>query len=242
MKRKAVMTFIGLLLVTGLWAIAVSAQNNPKLKEFRIERSMPKEAIACIECHKAENPGLFADWTHSRHASANITCYDCHKAEETDADVSQEHYKQYKRSDHPYGTKEYKVPITAVVTPKDCSRCHPDEAKQYSVSKHANTMEIIWKIDPWLNNGMNSDFERAAGCYHCHGTVLKQKDGKLDPADLAECRRGPYQSGRQQGKLYQLPYASYVFGYGSPQTRSLRPVPPGTGSSADRNLHGIQTW
>ncbi len=94
---------------------------------------------------------------------------DCHQAEESDPDVSQEHYKQYERSDQAYGTKEYKVPITAVVTPKDCSRCHPDEAKQYSISKHANTMEIIWKIDPWLNKGMNSDFERATGCYHCHG-------------------------------------------------------------------------
>ena len=73
----------------------------PKAKEFRIERSMPKEAMACIECHKREHPGLFADWANSRHASANITCYDCHKAEEFDPDVSQEHYKQYERSDQP---------------------------------------------------------------------------------------------------------------------------------------------
>ena len=29
---------------------------------------------------------------------------------------------------------------------------------------------------------MNSDFERASGCFHCHGTILKVKDGKLDPA------------------------------------------------------------
>ena len=69
-----------------------------------------------------------------------------------------------------------------MVTPKDCSRCHPDEAKQYSVSKHANTLELIWKIDPWLNKGMNSDFERTAGCYTCHGTIVKiKKDGRLTP-------------------------------------------------------------
>ena len=168
------------LIISFALAINSMAQNVPKAKEFRIERSMPKEAIACIECHKREHPGLFTDWARSRHASANITCYDCHKAEKFDPDVSQEHYKQYKRSDQPYGTGEYKVPVAAVVTPKDCSRCHPDEAKQYGRSKHANTMEIIWKIDPWLNKGMNSDIERATGCYHCHGTILKQKDGKLD--------------------------------------------------------------
>jgi hydroxylamine dehydrogenase len=175
----------------GYWLLAVAvviaaagvgdAQNIPTEKAFRIERSMPKEAVACIECHKRENPGLFTDWSHSRHASANITCYDCHKADESDPDVSLEHFKQYERSDQPYGTPEYKVPVAAVVTPKDCSRCHPDEARQYSVSKHANTLEIIWKIDPWLNDGMNSDIERTSGCFHCHGTIVKQDGGKLAP-------------------------------------------------------------
>jgi len=171
----------GFLLAGAMHADAQTAKNQPKVKEFRIERSMPKEAVACIECHKKENPGIFADWAHSRHASANVTCLDCHQAEKFDPDVSEAHYKQYERSDRPYGTKEYKVPIAAVVTPKDCSRCHPDEAKQYSLSKHANTLEIIWKIDPWLNKGMNSDNERTTGCLHCHGTVLKMKDGKLTP-------------------------------------------------------------
>ncbi|MBW1766716.1 MAG: hydroxylamine oxidoreductase [Deltaproteobacteria bacterium] len=175
-------------LMCGLTALPVSgafisyaqtADNQAKVKEFRIERSMPKEAVACIECHKKENPGIFVDWAHSRHANANITCLDCHMAEEFDPDVSKEHFSQYERSDQKYGTQEYKVPISAVVTPKDCSRCHPDEAKQYSRSKHANTLEIIWKIDPWLNKGMNSDNERTTGCFHCHGTVLKMKDGKL---------------------------------------------------------------
>lgn len=170
---------------TAVWVLAGAsaavAQNAPKVKEFRIERSMPREAVACIGCHKREHPGLFADWAHSRHASANITCYDCHRTEEFAPDVSHEHYKQYERSDVQYGTREYRVPVSAVVTPRDCSRCHPDEAIQYERSKHANTIEIIWKIDPWLNMGMNSDTERISGCYHCHGTVIKMKDGALDP-------------------------------------------------------------
>lgn len=171
----------GLLVVVSMMTLAY-AQNQPKAKEFRIERSMPKEAVACIECHKMEHPGIFGDWANSRHANANVTCYDCHKAESFDKDVSKEHYKQYERRDYKYGTKEYKVPVAAAVTPKDCSRCHPDEAKQYARSKHANTHEIIWQIDPWLKLGMNSDFERATGCFHCHGTVLKKtKDGSMDP-------------------------------------------------------------
>jgi len=171
---------MGLLAGGMVIADAQTARNVAKEKEFRIERSMPTQAVACIECHKRESPGIFSDWAHSRHASANITCYDCHKAEEFDPDVSKDHYRQYERSDSAYGKKEFKVPVAAAVTPKDCSRCHPDEAREYSLSKHANTVEIMWKIDPWLNGGMNSDFERLAGCYTCHGTVLKMKDGSLD--------------------------------------------------------------
>lgn len=180
---------LALVVMTGLAVKAqpggdkpVQAPNLAKVKEFRIERSMSKQAQACIECHKIESPGIFADWAHSRHASANITCLDCHQAEEFDPDVSQVHYKQYERGDSKWGAREYRVPVSAVVSPKDCSRCHPDEAKQYAASKHANTIEIMWKIDPWLNAGQNSDFERQAGCFHCHGTVVAVKDGKLDPA------------------------------------------------------------
>jgi len=181
-KKVLSITSIGVTVLLFCWGIALGeqeGQNMPKVKQFRIERSMPKEAMACISCHKEEHPGLFADWANSRHASANITCLDCHQAETFDPDVSQDHYKQYQRSDRKVGKREYKVPISAVVTPKDCSRCHPDEALQYARSKHANTLEIIWKIDPWLNHGMNSDFERTSGCFTCHGTIVKIKDKKL---------------------------------------------------------------
>ena len=184
-----------LLLGTALFALAQDNKgaaapakdtvqaNFPQVKEFRIERGMSKQAQACIECHKVETPGIFSDWAASRHAAANITCIDCHQAQDFDADVSKTHYKQYERADNKWGTAEYRVPVAGVVTPKDCSRCHPDEVKQYSRSKHANTLEIIWKIDPWLNQGLNDATERTTGCYACHGTVLKaDAKGVLDPA------------------------------------------------------------
>ncbi len=176
-----------LLVVPFSWGIthaqppAQQTPNVPKAKEFRIERGMSDQALACIECHKVKTPGIFADWAASRHASSNISCLDCHMAEEHDPDVSKAHYQYYEKGDMPFAKREYKTPVTAVVTPKDCSRCHPDEVTQYSRSKHAHTLEIIWKIDKWLNDGMNSDNERKTGCYHCHGTVLKVKDGALDP-------------------------------------------------------------
>lgn len=179
-KASILACAVVLLMISSALA-QTTAPNQGQRKEFRIERSMTPQAVACIECHKVESPAIFADWAMSRHASANITCLDCHQADEADADVSTIHYQQYKRSDSKWGASSYRVPIAAAVTPKDCSRCHPDEAKQYARSKHANTLEIIWKIDPWLNKGMNSDFERINGCFTCHGTILEVKDGKLTP-------------------------------------------------------------
>jgi len=140
----------------------------PPLKEYRIVRSISEDAQGCIDCHVEQSNGIVADWASSRHAHANISCLDCHIAGPADPDISKEHL-QYA-----------KTPVSVIVSPKDCSRCHPTEAAQYTRSKHANTLELIWKIDPWLNQGMNNDIERQTGCFHCHGSMVKIKDGKFD--------------------------------------------------------------
>ena len=166
-------------------ALCVSSSaigENPDLssvKRFEVVRGMSEQSKACIECHKVTSPGIFSDWSDSIHARANITCLDCHLADGDDNDIATAHSKVYNRSDLPYGERKYFAPISAVVTPNDCSRCHPGEAEEYGRSKHANTMEIMWKVDPWLNDGMNNEMERETGCYTCHGTVLEMKDGKL---------------------------------------------------------------
>ncbi|MBN1123823.1 MAG: hypothetical protein JXA82_02370 [Sedimentisphaerales bacterium] len=142
--------------------------DTTKLKSYRIERHLSAEAKACIDCHATENPGIVADWADSRHAHINVTCYDCHTASKADPDISTAHLKHAQ------------TPISVIVSPKDCSRCHPAEAAEYARSKHANTLEVIWKIDPWLNHGMNNDLERATGCYHCHGSIVeKGEDGRF---------------------------------------------------------------
>lgn len=161
---------------------ATVQQNFSTVKEFRVERSLTPQAVACIECHKQETPGIFSDWARSEHADSNISCIDCHLAQPNDADIAKQHEEYYDKPELPYGERKYFAPVATVVTPKDCSRCHPDETEQYAKSKHANTIEIMWKIDPWLNKGMNSDMERKTGCFNCHGTVLEIDDeGRLDP-------------------------------------------------------------
>ncbi|MFC1737458.1 multiheme c-type cytochrome [Planctomycetota bacterium] len=155
-------------ITTVLHSAETSQTAVPELKEYRIERKITKDAQECIDCHAKESKGIVADWASSRHAHAIVTCVDCHGIGPADEDVSESHLK------------EDKTPISGIVSPKDCSRCHPLEAGEYAQSKHANTLEVIWKIDPWLNHGMNSDIERITGCYHCHGSIVEIKNGKLD--------------------------------------------------------------
>ncbi|MHC4293926.1 MAG: multiheme c-type cytochrome, partial [Planctomycetota bacterium] len=128
-----------------------------RLREYVIERKLSKEAKECIDCHAKVSEGIVADWANSRHAHVVVSCLDCHGTNPADKDISNSHL-------------EYdNTPISGISSPKDCSRCHPTEAAEYARSKHANTVELMWKIDPWLNQGLNSDLERTTGCFHCHG-------------------------------------------------------------------------
>ncbi len=174
-SRKSTGAVVLLFTVTASVVIAPSAFAQPasemvppQLKEYRIERGISEDAMECIECHTKESRGIVADWASSRHAHANVTCLDCHASGPADIDVSKDHF-------------EYdKTAISAIVSPKDCSRCHPSEAAEFARSKHANTREIMWKLDPWLQQGLNSDIERITGCYYCHGTEVKIKNGQFD--------------------------------------------------------------
>ena len=169
MKLQKSVSFIIVLAMTLVVSANESSQlSSPELKVYRIERSVSAEAKECVDCHATQNRGIVGDWADSRHAHANVGCMDCHAVGAGDIDASKKHL-QYS-----------KTKISAIVSPKDCSRCHPSEAAQYAKSKHANTLEIVWKIDPWMNHGMNSDIERTTGCYHCHGSVVEVVDGQLD--------------------------------------------------------------
>jgi len=123
----------------------------------------------CIECHKAKTPGIYHGWSNSVHAKVGVQCYTCHKPDPRKPFFIEDHL-QYE-STH----------VSPVVTPKTCEGCHPKEVAEYNKSKHANTLEIMWKVDKWLNDGMNNAIERTTGCYACHGTVVEVVDGRPSP-------------------------------------------------------------
>jgi hydroxylamine dehydrogenase len=135
-----------------------------------IPKTPSGEALAaknCIDCHKKLNPGIHSDWEKSIHAGVGTDCYKCHKAAGPLSDLGNKAH-----------LKHSSLLITSFVSPKTCAECHPKQAAEYAKSKHANTIEIMWKVDKWLQFGMNNEIERNSGCYACHGTVVDLKEGK----------------------------------------------------------------
>ncbi len=129
-------------------------------------RPLAERGKSCVECHRAETPGIYFDWKSSSHALVDVDCYDCHAAGAGKDVVVKSHLEHDK------------TPISLVVSPKDCGECHPQQAKEYERSKHAHTLEIIHELDYWLRHGMNNAIERRTGCYSCHGSEIKLADGK----------------------------------------------------------------
>ncbi len=71
--------------------------------------AVPQGSRACVECHTNLTPAIIDHWKGSRHALAGVGCVECHQARDGEADAFVH-----------YGTT-----IATIVTPLDCSHCHP---------------------------------------------------------------------------------------------------------------------
>ncbi len=138
-------------------------------------------AEACLDCHALETPGLHRDWSRSTHARMKVSCLHCHQAGPREPGLSAAHFEQYRRQKSAFRGEGRGVAVSAVVTPQDCARCHPNQAEEYARSKHAHAVEIMWRLDPWLKEGLSSEVERSVGCFACHGTILRLKNGRPTP-------------------------------------------------------------
>ncbi|MEK6589802.1 MAG: multiheme c-type cytochrome [Nitrospinota bacterium] len=135
-------------------------------------------AKRCILCHSQLSPGIVNDWEKSNHAKAQVTCIDCHQADTTDADAR----------------KHEGEVISAIVSPKDCSRCHPKQVMEFNESMHSKALSFIKNPEtPESSSGSGQVLEgdragddtlaykiegKAAavmGCEKCHGSVIKVK-------------------------------------------------------------------
>jgi len=152
--------------------------------------AVPQSSKACVDCHQQSSAGLVEHWKESTHAEKGVGCFECHRAEKADVD----------------GFNHYGSLIATVVTPRDCARCHPEEAKEFSASHHAAGGNILASLDNLLAeqvegsrkvfnphsptpgkavvqvDGMAS---ATLGCKQCHGSKvgLKASDGGMVTID-----------------------------------------------------------
>jgi hydroxylamine dehydrogenase len=148
--------------------------------------AVPANSRSCVECHTNVSVGVVDHWKGSTHAMKGVGCYECHEAMKEDADAFV-HYGKV---------------IATVVTPRDCARCHVEEAEQFAHSHHAKGGDILASLDNFLAetveghrqpfdphsptpgrtvdmvNGMASAF---TGCLQCHGSKvgLQGNDGRI---------------------------------------------------------------
>jgi hydroxylamine dehydrogenase len=119
----------------------------------------------CVQCHRETTPGIYNQWRNSAMGQANVNCYDCHGAEKTDIDAF-----------------DHKESIAIVVTPKDCSKCHEKEYKEFTSSHHASAVETLNSFDNLFGRVVWGAHDDKTGCIPCHGSTLKVlKDGMLSP-------------------------------------------------------------
>ena len=124
-----------------------------------------KQGKACLGCHEARSPAFVTEWKLSTHAKKGVDCYTCHKAKKSDPDAM----------NHNGFT------ISILVTPKDCSRCHPTQVKEMTSSHHAKAGNILNSLDNYLGEVVGGPEAVAVGCQQCHGSKIKvTSNGKLD--------------------------------------------------------------
>lgn len=150
------------------------------LKAKTTPNSFSAESQKCVECHKRTSPAITEMWGASKHFRAKVSCFECHQAEATDSDQFIHHGQR----------------ISIIVSPKDCSKCHSQEVKEFSDSHHAQGGKILGSLDNILaevvegNRGFHTpgfpkgnSAAAVNGCWQCHGGEVKVlKGGKLDPA------------------------------------------------------------
>jgi hypothetical protein len=159
--------------------------------------TVPASSQRCVDCHQQQNPGIVEQWKDSTHAVKGVGCVDCHQAEPGDADAF-----------HHEGAL-----IAAVVTPRDCSRCHVKESAEFAASHHSKAGNILASLDNFLAetvegsrvmfnphgptpgrlnitnvNGLASAF---SGCQQCHGSAVALKSTSGERITFKELKPGP---------------------------------------------------
>jgi len=153
-KRILVAALSGLFLLALL--VVAWVEGGQQRVEPKPRPSVTGESKKCVTCHEQKTPGIVAQWADSKHAVLGVACYECHRAEESDADAFR-HEGQW---------------IATVVTPKDCSGCHADIAREFWNSHHSKAAQFVGSLDNILGEIVEGPLAAANGCLQCHGSTV----------------------------------------------------------------------
>jgi hydroxylamine dehydrogenase len=128
---------------------------------------LSEESETCNACHKEQTPAIVQQWGASRHFHGNVGCFECHGS----------------KKGAPGAVEHAGFTIHAIVTPRDCARCHSREVAESEASRHAKGAEILGSLDNTLAEVVegNSEFFGGSallvdGCQQCHGSTVRTDD------------------------------------------------------------------
>ena len=151
-----------------------NAGNLAVNEKLTITRGLDEVSQDCIECHKAETPGIVNDWRESRHGHVSVSCLDCHAVEKNDPTATQH--------EDLVGTDTY---ISVLVPPSRCASCHPNETEEFDNSGHHRAalqvegkdgMQTLMHVHEGQNHPEFNDATQQTGCMQCHGQRIELDD------------------------------------------------------------------
>ena len=139
---------VGILLCLGIFILQNGIATGADLP-------VSEATAECIDCHTSVHPGIVHDWQNSRHAK--ITPQDALKIDGPARKISSKNVPENLKNSvvgcaecHTANPKTHAdtfehngYDIHVVVSPRDCSRCHAQEAEQYSQNLMANAYDNL---------------------------------------------------------------------------------------------------
>lgn len=177
--KKVIVAILSLFFLSSLLIVAWIEGGRKRVVK-NPESIVTETNKECVTCHAVKTAGIVDQWHESLHSKSGIGCLECHGAVKGELDAF---------------AHEGKL-IATVVSPKDCSKCHEKEFKQFQASHHADAGKILGSLDNVLAEVVEGHVEynekgekvkpsaaAVSGCLQCHGSEIKVlANGKLDPA------------------------------------------------------------
>jgi len=139
--KKVISAGMSLAAISSLAFAANSLDSNPNYQKLKNFHPKGVSTDQCLMCHKTMDPGIVADWQHSKHAKAGVGCVECHV-------VPKDYPTAFKN--HPMQGANWTVQIA--VSSVTCAKCHAKEVTEYLNSGHARGA-AQWYASPKNKHG-----------------------------------------------------------------------------------------